>query len=99
MRTVGLRELKNRLSTYVRRAQEGETVIVTDRGEAIAELVPARGNRSFSSGLELLARRGELTLAVRANPRKRRALYRAMPKSLRFGSASELLDAERGDTG
>jgi len=37
-RTVGLRELKNGLSAYVRRAQAGETITVTDRGKPIVEI-------------------------------------------------------------
>lgn len=35
---VGIRELKARLSYYVRLAREGERVIVTDRGKEVAEL-------------------------------------------------------------
>ncbi len=42
MRTVGLKALKNKLSEYVRSAASGETVVITDRGRAIAEIVPAR---------------------------------------------------------
>ena len=35
---VGIRELKAHLSHYVRLARRGERVIVTDRGEEVAEL-------------------------------------------------------------
>ena len=35
---VGIRELKANLSHYVRLARRGERVIVTDRGEEVAEL-------------------------------------------------------------
>lgn len=38
MITVGIRELKNKLSAYIRRARAGEVVLVTDRGEVVAEL-------------------------------------------------------------
>lgn len=40
MQTIGIRELKARLSRHVRRAQRGERLIVTDRGQAIATLGP-----------------------------------------------------------
>ncbi len=40
METIGIRELKNRLSKYVRKVEAGEVVIVTDRGTVVAELVP-----------------------------------------------------------
>jgi prevent-host-death family protein len=42
MRTVGLKILKNKLSEYVRRAAAGETVVITDRGRTVAEIVPPR---------------------------------------------------------
>jgi prevent-host-death family protein len=42
MRTVGLKTLKNKLSEYVRLAASGETVVITDRGRTVAEIVPPR---------------------------------------------------------
>ena len=39
MRTVGLKMLKNKLSEYVRLAAKGETVVITDRGRPVAEIV------------------------------------------------------------
>ena len=42
MRTVGLKRLKNKLSEYVRLAAAGETVVITDRGRRVAEIVPPR---------------------------------------------------------
>jgi prevent-host-death family protein len=41
MQTVGVRELKAHLSEFLRRVQAGQRVTVTDRGRAIATLVPA----------------------------------------------------------
>jgi len=46
MRAVGLKVLKNKLSEYVRLAAAGETVLVTDRDQVVAELVPPRAGRS-----------------------------------------------------
>ena len=40
MQTVGVRELKARLSACLRRVQAGERLTVTDRGRAIATLSP-----------------------------------------------------------
>lgn len=39
--SVGIRELKNKLSAYLRKVKAGERVAVTDRGEAVAFIVPA----------------------------------------------------------
>ena len=36
--SVGVRELKNRLSEYLRMVRRGEEILVTDRGEPVAEL-------------------------------------------------------------
>jgi prevent-host-death family protein len=41
MRSVGIRQLKDRLSEYVRLAAAGEVVLVTDRDRPVARLVPA----------------------------------------------------------
>jgi antitoxin (DNA-binding transcriptional repressor) of toxin-antitoxin stability system len=48
VRAVGLKVLKNKLSEYVRLAQGGETILVTDRDRVVAELVPPRGGRGPS---------------------------------------------------
>lgn len=46
MRAVGLKTLKNKLSEYVRLAARGETVLVTDRDQVVAEIVPPRTGRA-----------------------------------------------------
>jgi len=38
--TVGLKALKNKLSEYIRLAASGETIMITDRGRIVAELLP-----------------------------------------------------------
>lgn len=38
--TVGTRELKNRLSECLRYVKAGETIIVTERGQPIGQIVP-----------------------------------------------------------
>lgn len=67
MRAVGLRNLKNHLSEYVRLAASGETVLVTDRERVVAELVPPREGRAEAAQDALLAeavRKGWLTPAL-----------------------------------
>lgn len=41
---VGSRELKARLGTYLRRVRQGRTLVVTYRGEPVAELRPIRAD-------------------------------------------------------
>ena len=38
--TVGIRELKRHLSSYIREARSGASVIITNRGEPVARLMP-----------------------------------------------------------
>jgi prevent-host-death family protein len=42
---VGVRELRNHLSRYLHRVRNGDEVVVTDRGRAIARLVPVGAER------------------------------------------------------
>jgi prevent-host-death family protein len=97
MKTVGIRELKNRLSTYVRHVQTGEAVAVTDRGEIVAELTPPRRERDAAAGLAALAHKGELTPAEPCKRRKREALYPELPRVSHGDRLAQLLDAERGE--
>ena len=53
MRTVGLKVLKNKLSEYVRCAAAGETVVITDRGHPVAEMVPPRNERTYYANPKL----------------------------------------------
>lgn len=95
MKSVGLRDLKNRLSEYVREVRSGEAVLVTDRGEVVAELIPpgqGASEGSVPSVLAALARRGQLTLGASNNA----AAYPKLPRSLKRSHAAELLDQERG---
>jgi antitoxin (DNA-binding transcriptional repressor) of toxin-antitoxin stability system len=46
MRAVGVKVLKNKLSEYLRLAEGGETVLVTDRDRVVAELGPPRAGRA-----------------------------------------------------
>ena len=59
---VGARELKTRLGTYLQRVREGRTLVVTDRGEPVAELRPLPSDNSLPSALRKLSTKGAVTL-------------------------------------
>lgn len=46
MISVGIKELKERLSLYVDKVRQGGKIIVTDRGKEIAMVVPISRERS-----------------------------------------------------
>lgn len=39
--SVGVRELKSRLSEYLRRVKTGQTIVITDHGQPVGRIVPA----------------------------------------------------------
>lgn len=99
MKTVGLRELKNHLSVYVRAARKGETVAVTDRGEVVAHLAPPAKPKKQSHPLEEMARRGEVTLGTPLSKQDKAKLYAWRgPPLLKGVTSTEVLDALREDT-
>jgi antitoxin (DNA-binding transcriptional repressor) of toxin-antitoxin stability system len=96
MGTVGLRELKNSLSEMVRRVRSGEEILVTDRGQVVAELrppTPPGAAPELHPGLAALARRGALTLGAAHEP----GLYPGMRPLAPAGLAARLLAEERGE--
>lgn len=47
MTEVGIRELRDHLSKYIQRVRDGEEVIVTNRGTALARIVPIEHERKY----------------------------------------------------
>lgn len=96
MRSIEIRELKNRLSEFVRIVQAGERVLVTDRGRVVAELREPSSleDGSVPTGPAELARRGQLSLAGTAKSKVR---YPKLPHVRKGPTSRELLDAERAD--
>jgi prevent-host-death family protein len=72
--TVGARELKTRLGTYLRRVREGRTVLVTDRGEPIAELRPLPADASATTTLLRLSGARAVTLPASRSMEKFRPI-------------------------
>jgi prevent-host-death family protein len=56
MTTVAVRELKNRLSEYLRRVKAGERVVVTERGKAVAVISTVQN--PVDKGIEAMVREG-----------------------------------------
>lgn len=57
MITVGVRELKNNLSFYLRSVKQGRPIEVTERGKSIAMLVPPKQDSGVRIA-EALSRKG-----------------------------------------
>jgi antitoxin (DNA-binding transcriptional repressor) of toxin-antitoxin stability system len=59
---VGTKELKNRLSHYLRRVRAGEVVYVTDRGRIVAELRAMSATGTEEARLHELEASGLVTI-------------------------------------
>lgn len=96
VQAVGVRELKNRLSEYLRAVREGQRVLVTDRGRVVAELRAADATsleQDLHPGLAQLARRGVVSVGA---PNQSR-LYPRLKRLLPLGKLKRLLAEERGE--
>lgn len=56
--TVGVRDLKARLSEYLRRVRSGQTIVITDHGQVVGRILPAE--RSLEEKLKSLQEAGLL---------------------------------------
>lgn len=57
MAKVGVRDLKNSLSRYLQRIRGGETLLVTDRGNAVAYMIPVAHPETMQWAIPLLEKR------------------------------------------
>jgi len=85
MRKVGSRELKNRLGHYLELVENGEPILVTERGRPVAKLVPTEASSAAGPSLEEklreLAAQGHLRLGKRPFARFKPAPARGKPAS------------------
>lgn len=70
MLEVGIKELKDGLSAYLRRVARGEHVRVTSRGEPVADLIPAQPAKGEDPELLQLEAEGKITLSRLPRPRR-----------------------------
>jgi len=95
MKAVAVKELKNRLSSYLRDVKAGEVVLVTDRGQVIAELRRPGPGAALSAHDQIVERLCAAGVLVAGLPQDPRA-YRPSPLR-RSIESSDLLAAERGE--
>lgn len=94
-RQVGVRELKNGLSAYLREVKAGATLVVTEHDAAIAEICPAKSaGEAAHPILEAWVAEGVVRLPLRPKVRLARS-----PIALPNGTAQRLLDEDRGEDG
>jgi|WetSurMetagenome_2_1015567.scaffolds.fasta_scaffold66447_2 antitoxin (DNA-binding transcriptional repressor) of toxin-antitoxin stability system len=97
-KTVGIKDLKNNLSAYLREVRKGTRVFVSDRGTVVAEIrEPGAVHATEDEPNPVLAawvREGIVTLPTRPKTRIQRSPVR-LPK----GTGARLLEEVRRDRG
>lgn len=94
-KSVGIKNLKDHLSVYLREVKSGAIILVTDRGNVIAELHgPTIESKTKKNGsiLEDWIRKNKLI-----PPKVKKKKCPASPIKLREGVAADLLSQERGE--
>jgi prevent-host-death family protein len=86
--TVGIAELRQNLSHYLRRVQSGERLVVTDHNKPVAEIGPPA---TPASALDRLISEG------RVNPPARRGLPEPLVLDAEPYALSRALDEIRGE--
>ncbi|HEX7361200.1 MAG TPA: type II toxin-antitoxin system prevent-host-death family antitoxin [Bryobacteraceae bacterium] len=91
---VGIRELKDNLSRYIRRIETGERIAITSHGRVVAELVsPASSPPGRSSQFDRLVAAGVIRPASESgDPFECSAEIRLAP-----GTAADLINSDRDE--
>jgi antitoxin (DNA-binding transcriptional repressor) of toxin-antitoxin stability system len=97
LKTVGVKELKNNLSAYLREVRCGATVLVSDRNSIVAELhEPYRRSTVGESVNPLLMDWADAGLV--SLPTIEKLSLPVSPVKLRAGTSAELLKSDREET-
>lgn len=96
MASAGIRELKNKLSRYIRRIEAGERVLVTAHGRVVAELAPPRAGAvaALPGRLEELIAAGVVHPPVESGDPFEDWPDIRLPR----GTVAALIDSDRGET-
>ena len=96
LKTVGIKELKNNLSAYLREVRDGGTVLVSDRNNVVAELHQAFGRNQAGCMHPLLIEwAGDGIVSL---PFVEKCQLPPSPVQLPEGTAMEILKIDREDS-
>jgi len=98
LKTVGIKELKNKLSAYLREVRRGTRVLVSDRNRVVAELHEPRAGYAADDSVDPKLAEWIATGVVTL-PTVDKAKLPPSPVRLPDGTARRLLDEDRGEPG
>lgn len=77
-------EAKTHLSEILRQVRDNQTVIITDRGKEVAQVVPVVEKSNFEKRIQAMERAGIITSSPDADPSKIRPIQRCPGALKRF---------------
>jgi hypothetical protein len=96
LKTVGVKELKNNLSAYLREVRRGTRVLVSDRNRVVAELHEPGSGYAVDDPIDPKLIEW-INAGVVTPPTVRKMKLPASPVRLGEGTAERLLDEDRGE--
>jgi antitoxin (DNA-binding transcriptional repressor) of toxin-antitoxin stability system len=99
MRSVGIRELKNGLSRYLRQLKPGQPLLITDRGRVVAELRAPADPKTMARQTDWYERLIALGIVRPALESGDPTEHFPTDPALKCppGTAAQLIDEDRGD--
>jgi prevent-host-death family protein len=91
---VGSREFKNRMGRYLRAVRQGKTLIVTDRGKAVAKVSPPDAEPESAATLDEIFKKLEADGLIRLGKRPLKK-FKALPYSGKPASEMIIEDRQR----
>lgn len=98
LKTVGIKELKNKLSSYLREVRRGTRVLVSDRNRVVAELHEPRAGYAADDSVDPQLAEW-IDAGVVTPPTVLKTKLPRSPVQLPDGAATRLLDEDRGEPG
>ena len=86
--SIGIRELKNNLSKYMRLVKQGETILVTEHGKAVGRIIPE--GESLEERLQGLISAGVISWNGKKLPPRKPMIVNRGP-----GLASDIISEDR----
>jgi antitoxin (DNA-binding transcriptional repressor) of toxin-antitoxin stability system len=96
LKTVGIKELKNNLSAYLRDVRRGTRVLVSDRNRVVAELHEPKSGHAVDDSIDPKLAEW-VDAGIVSPPTVPKAKLPSSPVRLEEGTADRLLDEERGE--
>jgi len=96
LKTVGIKDLKNNLSAYLREVRTGVRVLVTDRDRVVAELHEPRSGYAVDDPIDPQLAEW-IDAGIVSPPSVRKSKLPVSPVRLDEGIAERLLDEDRGE--